>query len=75
MSTPETADAGAPPAFFENESRQIASAITQLGLLLPAGMTITIAHFAGAQPVVAVTYPDGTTTTCQFKSPTHSTVH
>lgn len=75
MSTPETADAGAPPAFSEAESKELAAALTTLGRLLPAGMAVTVAHLPGTAPVVAVTYPDGSTTTGQFQGPTYSTIH
>lgn len=65
-------DTGVAPAIFEDESKEIAAAITILGRLLPEGMTITVAHAVGLPSVVAVTYPDGSISTKEFQG---STLH
>jgi len=64
MNTPVT-----PPsaAFFEDESREIAAAITTLGRLLPEGMAVTVAHPNTLPAVVSVIYPDGSISTKQFQ--------
>lgn len=55
------------PTFFEEEAREIATAITTLGRLLPPGMVVTVAYAAGLPAVCSVIYPDGSIATKEFQ--------